>query len=257
MKKRILCGLMSLLFVLGVIPVSVFAENNIEKKASGVLVNKIAGIAANEELPNDYIQIDYPKNKTIFYKGEVVKYKTHGTNCYFNNGNQQIFGTVVDYRNTKGKEVTKELFVEDITSKETFSYTKSFSTKDMKPGYYFGFYSIVLDDPFAEESPSQQCANLYAVIALKKPTRLKAKAGKKKVTVTFRKATGGTSYEIYRSTKKTKGYKKIKTTKSAKYVDKKVKKKKRYYYKVRTVRNAGRGTVRSGFTSPVRSGKVK
>ena len=105
MKKRILCGLMSVLFVLGVIPVGVLAEDNFEKKASGALVNKVSGIAANEEMPNSYVQIDYPKNKTIFYKGEVVKYKTHGTNCYFNNGNQQVFGTVLDYKNECKREM--------------------------------------------------------------------------------------------------------------------------------------------------------
>lgn len=94
---------------------------------------------------------------------------------------------------------------------------------------------------------------LFSMAKLKAPAGLKVKAGKKKVTVTFKKAKGAKSYQIFRSTKKGKGYKKIGTVSKCKFVDKKAKSGKRYYYKVRSVR----GKLSSGFTSPKRSGKVK
>ena len=97
----------------------------------------------------------------------------------------------------------------------------------------------------------------FLIKPLPNPTRVKAKAGKKKVTVTFKKSAGATKYEIYRSTKKGKGYKKIKTVTKPRYVDRKVKKGKKYFYKVKAVRATGAGVVRSSFTAPAKSGKVK
>ena len=86
------------------------------------------------------------------------------------------------------------------------------------------------------------------------PKGLKATAGSKKVSVSYKNVKGAKKYEIYRSTKKTKGYKKIKTTTSSKYTDKKVSVNKKYYYKVRSV---GIKNKKSSFSKPVLSGKVK
>lgn len=94
----------------------------------------------------------------------------------------------------------------------------------------------------------------FKVALLKAPTSLKLSTGKKKVTISYKKATGANKYEIYRSTKKSSGYSKIATTSSTKYTDKKAKKGKTYYYKVRSVRKTG---IKSKFTSPKKSGKVK
>ena len=80
-------------------------------------------------------------------------------------------------------------------------------------------------------------AQRFTVKNLKSPTSLKAKAGKKKVILTFKKVAGATKYYVYRSAKKTKGFKKIGKTTTTKYVDKKAKKGKRYYYKVAAVRD--------------------
>ena len=60
----------------------------------------------------------------------------------------------------------------------------------------------------------------------------KITASKGKTTLTLATVKGAKSYEIYRSTSKNKGYKKIGTSKKATYVDKKTKKGKTYYYKV-------------------------
>lgn len=98
----------------------------------------------------------------------------------------------------------------------------------------------------------------FNVKDLAKPGSLKLTAGKKKVKVSFKKVSGANKYEIYRSTKKSKGYKKIKTVSKNTYTDKKVKKGKRYYYKVRAkAGNSKTLVVSSAFTSPKRSSKVK
>ena len=64
---------------------------------------------------------------------------------------------------------------------------------------------------------------------------VKVKAGKKKVTVKWKKISYASGYEIYRSTKPNKGFKKVKSlsAKKTQFVDKKVKSKKKYYYKVK------------------------
>lgn len=69
-------------------------------------------------------------------------------------------------------------------------------------------------------------------VRLAKPT-FKVTAGKKKATVKITRLKGATYYQIQRSTKKKSGFKTVKTTKSLKFVNKKLKKKKTYYYRVR------------------------
>jgi hypothetical protein len=121
------------------------------------------------------------------------------------------------------------------------------------PCYSNGIWA---DDYYDFDIPVERVA--FNIKALPKPTKLKLKVGKKRVNITFKKSTGAQKYEIYRSTKKSGGYKKIATVKTNKYTDKKVSKKKRYYYKVRAYRGSTKaGVARSSFTSPVRSAKVK
>ena len=83
---------------------------------------------------------------------------------------------------------------------------------------------------FFKGSVSQTFVIRPKKVAIKKP-----KAGKKKATVKWKKISYATGYEIYRSTKAKKGFKKIGTVTAKKksYVSKKLKSKKTYYYKVR------------------------
>lgn len=83
-------------------------------------------------------------------------------------------------------------------------------------------------------------------------TTVKLTAGKKKITVKWKKVSGASGYQIYRSLKKTKGFKKIKTiTKGStvKYTNKKLKKGKRYYYKVRAYRKVSGKKVYSSYSA--------
>ena len=92
------------------------------------------------------------------------------------------------------------------------------------------------------------------------PESAKAKSASKKVTITWKKVTKATGYEVYRATSRNGKYKKIATIKknsTVKYTDSKgLKKGKTYYYKVRAYKKSGSKTYYSAY-SAVKSVKVK
>lgn len=93
---------------------------------------------------------------------------------------------------------------------------------------------------------------VQATTTIAKPV-VTLKAYKKKMRVSWKKIKGVSGYEIYRSTKKTKGYKKIKTAKKANivsYTNKSLKSKKRYYYKIRAYKKVNGRKVYSKYSSP-------
>ena len=100
------------------------------------------------------------------------------------------------------------------------------------------------------------------VAPVKKPGQvkgLKLKAGKKKVTVTYKKVSGATSYKVTYSTSKKFKKAKTATVKSGKTVKKtisKLKSKKTYYVKVRAVKKV-KGKSYTGKWSAVKKVKVK
>ena len=87
----------------------------------------------------------------------------------------------------------------------------------------------------------------------------KLKVGKKKITITWKKIKGISGYEVYMSTNKNKGFKKIATIKKAKkvkFTKKKLKSKKKYYFQVRAFKKVGKKKIYGAF-SKVKSKKVK
>ena len=89
-----------------------------------------------------------------------------------------------------------------------------------------------------------------------KATTIKSlkKRGKKAVKITYKKVSGVSGYQIYMSTKKKSRYKKIATLSSKKssYTKGKLKKGKKYYFKVRTMKKVS-GKYRYSSFSKVRS----
>ena len=86
---------------------------------------------------------------------------------------------------------------------------------------------------------------------LAKP-KIATKAGKRKIKITWKKITGASGYKIYQATKKKGKYKLVKTIKSqktVKYIKTKLKKNKKYYYKVKAYRKVGGKTALSGFSN--------
>ena len=94
------------------------------------------------------------------------------------------------------------------------------------------------------------------VVVKPKATTIKSlkKSGKKAVKITYKKVSGVSGYQIYMSTKKKSGYKKIVTLSSKKssYTKGKLKKGKKYYFKVRTMKKVS-GKYRYSSFSKVRS----
>ena len=86
--------------------------------------------------------------------------------------------------------------------------------------------------------------------------KLKAKAQKKKTTVSWKSAGQGYQYEVYKSTKMSKGFKKAVTTKKVKAVVKKLKSKKTYYVKVRAFKVVNGSKVYTQYSDTVKV-KVK
>jgi hypothetical protein len=211
----------------------------------------------------EYIDIRKPANKSTFYIGEKIPYTIL---CYRPGG---MSGCVYLWlkNNKTGKKVWKDedqnSFQDDST--DVMPYEGKIATKKLAAGTYTlagnvdvgTTYDWELEAEGGEQPPYHRVDETATIkITLKKlkaPTKLKASAGKRKVTLSWKKASGAKKYEIYRSTKKKSGYKKIATTTKTKYENKKLKKGARYYYKVRTLR----GSAKSGFTKPVLSGKVK
>jgi len=82
---------------------------------------------------------------------------------------------------------------------------------------------------------------------------------KKTVDITWKKTKNAKGYEVYRSLKKNKSFKKIKTLTSeskVKFINKKLKKGKTYYYKVRAYNLDGNKKVYGAY-SAVKKVKVK
>ena len=203
---------------------------------------------------SEYLKLNKPKDKAVYYKGETIPVSLTIASV----GDDYIACTAVVVLNEKTEATVwqKKLYIDGKT------YNGKVNTKKFPAGSYAIAAATGIVDPSDEELEplnNVEDSMVYAEFTLKTlkaPTSLKAAAGKRKVTITYKKAAGATKYEIYRSTQKSKGYQKIATTTTTKYVDTKAKKGKKYYYKVRTVRT-GSGTVYSAYTGAKRTGKVK
>lgn len=148
---------------------------------------------------------------------------------------------------------------------QKYHYIADFSVKGNKTsttknlGYLSaGNYYIKVD------SANNKSTKDYSFLLLKnnKPNSTSfrsLKAGKRKIVLSWKKSSDATGYQIYRATKKNGKYKKIKTIKkrnTIKYTNKRLKKGKRYYYKVRAYKKVSGKTYYSSF-SKAKSKKVK
>ena len=139
-------------------------------------------------------------------------------------------------------------------SKKKSVFKTSLKTGSLPAGDYQFDGGVTLYASAKDNVPSAIYRDSYT-ITLKKlaaPGKVRAKAGKKKVTVSWKKAKGAKYYQVWRSTKP-KNYKKVATVRGGKYTDKTAKGGQRYYYIVR----AFRGKAKSSFSRPAHSGRVK
>lgn len=86
-----------------------------------------------------------------------------------------------------------------------------------------------------------------------KPTKIKSvkKSGKNGIKITWNKVSGISNYQIYMSTKSKSGFKKIATisAKKTSYTKTKLKKGKKYYFKIRTVKKVSGSSYYSSYTA--------
>jgi len=122
----------------------------------------------------------------------------------------------------------------------------SYTDKSAKPGttYYYKVKTIA--------SKGSTYDSVYSSVKSAKciPAKPAAKIAlsSKKPKVSWKKVSGATKYEVYRSTKKSSGYTKIKTTSSTSFRDSTAKKGKTYYYKVVAVK----GSAKSAYSNVVK-----
>ncbi len=152
---------------------------------------------------------------------------------------------VIIYRGSTSNEVAKLTGIKS-SSKVNVDVKKGKYYILVKPNYNYS-------DSYA---PTQCTYNLTANYT-KAPAAVKlssATGGKKQVTLKWKKVSKASGYYVYRSTSKNGTYKKVATIKkgsTTKYVDKKLKAKTKYYYKVKAY------TTTKGLTAEGSFSKVK
>ena len=134
-----------------------------------------------------------------------------------------------------------------------FTYTNKLDTTATKPSD-----ATAATKPAATTTATKPAVKPVKKVTVKKQTA-KVKAGKKKLTVTWKKDKNVSGYQIKIATKKNfKGAKTytVKSYKTYKKVIKKLKAKKKYFVKVRAYKTVGKSKVYGAY-SAVRSCKVK
>lgn len=143
----------------------------------------------------------------------------------------------------------KYTLLKTLVGKENTSYTIKKLKKSTK--YKYAIKAFVNSGNNKSEGPM---AYITISTCTAKPT-LKAKTGKKVVSLSWKKVKGANGYEIYMSSKKKSGYKKKATITKAstlKKTIKKLKSGKTQYFKIRTYIKTSSGKVYSDFSKPIK-----
>lgn len=181
---------------------------------------------------------DYKAQSTstpVVYKGKVYFATGSGISTSGSNGNLVVAEAdtlKMDYViGLKGYPQSSLLM--STAYEESTGYIYLYSTYNMTPGGV----SMVKTKPDNTKAEGAELTEIY---------------DKAKVTVKWSKVKGASGYKIYRSTKKSSGFKCVKTLKSGstvKYVNKNLKKGQNYYYKVKAYRAVDGKTVYGAYSS--------
>lgn len=148
------------------------------------------------------------------------------------------------------KELWNTSFDSDWTySRSTRKSTLTYTVVLPKGDYYIKQWNI-----FAELDGNTYTTKLSAKLPTK-PTLSKAtKSASRTAKITWKKSSGVSGYQIYRSTSKSGKYTKIRTVSSrtTSYKNKGLKKNRTYYYKIRSYKKVGGKTYYSAFSSAKR-----
>lgn len=115
------------------------------------------------------------------------------------------------------------------------------------------YYKVTAENTNAKLTSA--ASSIVEILIPSKVSSFKAvRSSKTAAKLTWKKVSKATGYEIYRSTSKNSGFKKIATIKKAatvSYNDKSIKNNKVYYYKIRCYWKSGSQTVYTGYSSTV------
>lgn len=127
--------------------------------------------------------------------------------------------------------------------------TTSFTNKKLKSGtvYYYRIRAVLIGGN--NHTAYSSVSFVYGATAPSTP-KITVKALKgKKAKVSYKKVSGATKYMIYYSTKKSSGYKRLTTTNKLSYTKSKLKKCKKYYFKVRAYKELNKKKIYGSFSS--------
>lgn len=139
--------------------------------------------------------------------------------------------------------------VKEIPNKSVLTFTDS----DLSVGRVYYYKVRPYLDVAGERSYGSYSTAVKVKILPSKAVLRKVTAGTKKATIVWKKQSDVSGYQIYMSAKKNGSYKKIKTISDAatvKYVKKGLKKKKQYYFKVRSFYYVDGKNVYGSFSNP-------
>lgn len=141
--------------------------------------------------------------------------------------------------------------------KTTAAAVLKYTDKNLKTGTKYAYKVRAFKNDGSKKIYSADSAVKAVTPQLAKPVLSKAKAGKKSVTLSWKKVDGANRYKVYRAVSKKGTYKAVKTVaKGTSFTDKKLKTGKTYYYKIKAYRTLDKKTVYSGF-SAVKQAKAK
>lgn len=127
--------------------------------------------------------------------------------------------------------------------------TASYTIKKLTPGTAYRFaVKAYIQPEGSKQIVSKSYSSLYAATA-PKAVNFKVTPGKKKATVTWTKVKGATGYTVYYKTKSQKAWKKLKTTKNARYTKTKLKSGATYTFTVKAYKTYKGKTYTSSFKS--------
>ena len=119
--------------------------------------------------------------------------------------------------------------------------------------YHYKVRAFVKADDKTVFSKDSNAASVKITLAA--PSKLKAKADKKKAALSWKKVSGADGYKVYRATKAKGTYKAVKTINrsyTVKFTNKKLKKGKTYYFKVKAYKKVNGKKVYSGYSKTVK-----
>ena len=141
--------------------------------------------------------------------------------------------------------------------KTTGASVLKYTDKGLKTGTKYTYKVRAFKNDGSKKVYSTDSAVKSVTPQLEKPVLSKAKAGKKSVTLSWKKVDGANRYKVYRAASKNGTYKAVKTVaKGTSYTDKKLKTGKTYYYKIKAYRTVDKKAIYSGF-SAVKQAKAK